>query len=119
MNEKVPTAFYDNNSYIDLDDVLKTKISYIGSYIFGNYVDIINNLHQKIREPCVVAIGGATCSGKTTLAKTLKTKLGGVLVQSDIYFEFRIPHDSYKPPSGFNSKFNFETPLAINWVRFK
>jgi len=61
--------------------------------------------------PCFVAIGGPTCSGKTSLARTLAARLHGARVLSlDAY---------YRDLSGLSpaerSRRNFDEPDALDW----
>lgn len=56
----------------------------------------------------LIAIGGCSCSGKTTLARTLAQALGGTVVPLDSYYR-DLSH--FEPPA--RARVNFDEPEAI------
>jgi len=63
-------------------------------------------------------IWGPTASGKTTLAKKLQKKLGGIIFHCDRYNVCPPLHDNYTVTPGFTAVEayrNYETPHAMRW----
>ena len=71
--------------------------------------------NKPITQPSIVAIVGGSGSGKTWLAKKLKSRLGscaGVLSMDDFY------RDLSSLPASERAKVNFDHPSAIDWTLF-
>ncbi|KAG2114079.1 P-loop containing nucleoside triphosphate hydrolase protein [Suillus cothurnatus] len=64
----------------------------------------------------LVGIGGATCSGKTTLAKHMRDILpNSVIIHQDDFF---LPEEMLSTHPGLNTK-NWDAPSAIDWPRMR
>ncbi|KAG1773704.1 P-loop containing nucleoside triphosphate hydrolase protein [Suillus placidus] len=76
-------------------------------------MDLMANIKTKV---ILVGVGGATCSGKTTLAKHMKDILpNSVIVHQDDFF---LPEDMLSTHQGLNTK-NWDAPSAIDWPRIR
>ncbi|KAG2361571.1 P-loop containing nucleoside triphosphate hydrolase protein [Suillus spraguei] len=72
-----------------------------------------NDIKTKV---ILVGVGGATCSGKTTLAKHMKDILpNSLIVQQDDFF---LPEEMLSTHPGLNIK-NWDAPSAIDWPRMR
>ncbi|KAG2078644.1 P-loop containing nucleoside triphosphate hydrolase protein [Suillus decipiens] len=79
---------------------------------------IINLMANDIKTKVIlVGIGGATCSGKTTLAKHMKDILPNstIIVKQDDFF---LPEEMLSTHQGLNTK-NWDAPSAIDWPRMR
>ncbi|KAG1751817.1 P-loop containing nucleoside triphosphate hydrolase protein [Suillus lakei] len=76
-------------------------------------MDLMANIKTKV---ILVGVGGASCSGKTTLAKHMKDILpNSVIVHQD---DFYLPEELIPTHQGLNTK-NWDAPSAIDWPRMQ
>ncbi|KAG1873844.1 hypothetical protein F4604DRAFT_1925422 [Suillus subluteus] len=75
--------------------------------------DLMANTKTKV---ILVGIGGASCSGKTTLTKHMKDIIpNSVIVHQDDFF---LPEEMLSTHQGLNTK-NWDAPSAIDWPRMR
>ncbi|KAG2143651.1 hypothetical protein DEU56DRAFT_791738 [Suillus clintonianus] len=76
-------------------------------------MDLTANIKTKV---ILVGVGGATCSGKTTLAKHMKDILpNSVIIHQDDFF---LPEEMLPTHQGLNTK-NWDGPSAVDWPQMR